>query len=73
MARALSIHVVQQGTGHLIRLEGECIKALTSIKRGIDMLDERQRGASDDGITPPHAGDAIAVDPQEKAQAAQRP
>jgi hypothetical protein len=27
----------------LIRLEGECIKALTSIKRGIDMLDERHR------------------------------
>ena len=27
----------------LIRLEGECIKALTSIKRGIDMLDERHQ------------------------------
>ncbi len=30
-------------SGVLVRLEGECIKALTSIKRGIDMLDERHR------------------------------
>jgi hypothetical protein len=56
----------------LIRLEGECIKALTSIKRGIDMLDERHRGAAEDGVPPP-AGDAIPVDPQEKAQATPRP
>ena len=35
------------------------------------MLDERHRAASDDGIAPgPPAGDAIAVDSQEKAQAA---
>jgi cell division septum initiation protein DivIVA len=37
----------EYAAGVLIRLEGECIKALTSIKRGIDMLDERYR--------PPHA------------------
>jgi bifunctional DNA-binding transcriptional regulator/antitoxin component of YhaV-PrlF toxin-antitoxin module len=30
----------EYAAGVLIRLEGECIKALTSIKRGIDMLDE---------------------------------
>ena len=34
----------EYAAGVLIRLEGECIKALTSIKRGIDMLDERHRG-----------------------------
>lgn len=38
----------EYAAGVLIRLEGECIKALTSIKRGIDMLDERHR--------PPRAG-----------------
>jgi hypothetical protein len=36
----------EYAAGVLIRLEGECIKALTSIKRGIDMLDERHRGPS---------------------------
>ncbi len=36
----------EYAAGVLIRLEGECIKALTSIKRGIDMLDERHRGAA---------------------------
>jgi len=35
----------EYAAGVLIRLEGECIKALTSIKRGIDMLDERHRGS----------------------------
>jgi len=35
----------EYAAGVLIRLEGECIKALTSIKRGIDMLDERHRVA----------------------------
>jgi cell division septum initiation protein DivIVA len=41
----------EYAAGVLIRLEGECIKALTSIKRGIDMLDERHRvpRSSDDG------------------------
>ena len=33
----------EYAAGVLIRLEGECIKALTSIKRGIDMLDERHQ------------------------------
>ena len=33
----------EYAAGVLIRLEGECIKALTSIKRGIEMLDERYR------------------------------
>ena len=40
----------EYAAGVLIRLEGECIKALTSIKRGIDMLDERHRGS--DGQQP---------------------
>ena len=45
----------EYAAGVLIRLEGECIKALTSIKRGIDMLDERYRPprpAGDDDTTP---------------------
>ncbi len=33
----------EYAAGVLIRLEGECIKALTSIKRGIDTLDKRYR------------------------------
>ena len=43
----------EYAAGVLIRLEGECIKALTSIKRGIDMLDERYR--------PPRPADQDAV------------
>jgi cell division septum initiation protein DivIVA len=46
----------EYAAGVLIRLEGECIKALTSIKRGIDMLDERHRpprAASEDGSLQP--------------------
>jgi vacuolar-type H+-ATPase subunit H len=46
----------EYAAGVLIRLEGECIKALTSIKRGIDMLDERYR--------PPHT----AIDESEPAE-----
>jgi hypothetical protein len=46
----------EYAAGVLIRLEGECIKALTSIKRGIDMLDERHR--------PPRAdGDDVSLQP----------
>jgi cell division septum initiation protein DivIVA len=62
----------EYAAGVLIRLEGECIKALTSIKRGIDMLDERYRPAPTDDRSPPDAG-AIVVDPEEQAQAASRP
>ena len=46
----------EYAAGVLIRLEGECIKALTSIKRGIDMLDERYRPprpVAVDGDSPP--------------------
>ena len=61
----------EYAAGVLIRLEGECIKALTSIKRGIDMLDERHRPAADgDGASP---SGAIAVDPEEQARATTRP
>jgi cell division septum initiation protein DivIVA len=53
----------EYAAGVLIRLEGECIKALTSIKRGIDMLDERYR--------PPHAvgddGAAAAIETESEA------
>lgn len=44
----------EYAAGVLIRLEGECIKALTSIKRGIDMLDERYRPprSDSDGADP---------------------
>jgi bifunctional DNA-binding transcriptional regulator/antitoxin component of YhaV-PrlF toxin-antitoxin module len=60
----------EYAAGVLIRLEGECIKALTSIKRGIDMLDERHRGPRDDGQRP---SSAIVVDAQEPAEPAPRP
>ena len=53
----------EYAAGVLIRLEGECIKALTSIKRGIDMLDERYRPphpVGDDG----DAGLAIEAEPE---------
>ncbi len=58
----------EYAAGVLIRLEGECIKALTSIKRGIDMLDERHR-------TPRAAGrEAEPVEiQQEQAEATARP
>jgi hypothetical protein len=48
----------EYAAGVLIRLEGECIKALTSIKRGIDMLDERHRPprAGDDDLSPTPMG-----------------
>lgn len=58
----------EYAAGVLIRLEGECIKALTSIKRGIDMLDERHR-------PPRPAGEPISVPgmEQEATEAAPRP
>jgi hypothetical protein len=55
----------------LIRLEGECIKALTSIKRGIDMLDERHRPTSDDDRGSDPAPPVL--DAEEQARAASRP
>ena len=60
----------EYAAGVLIRLEGECIKALTSIKRGIDMLDERHRPprAGDDDLSPTPIGGE-----QEPTQAARRP
>jgi len=63
----------EYAAGVLIRLEGECIKALTSIKRGIDMLDERHRGASDDGNAARPTADALAVDPEEQARTPSHP
>ncbi len=60
----------EYAAGVLIRLEGECIKALTSIKRGIDMLDDRHRPATDGK---PAGADAIVVDPEEQPSAASRP
>lgn len=63
----------EYAAGVLIRLEGECIKALTSIKRGIDMLDERHRGPSDDGVTSQPSSDAVVVDPEEQARTPSRP
>ena len=63
----------EYAAGVLIRLEGECIKALTSIKRGIDMLDERHRPSRDDGRGPDRASGAIVVDAEEPAETAPRP
>jgi hypothetical protein len=62
----------EYAAGVLIRLEGECIKALTSIKRGIDMLDERHRPVSEDGVAPRGSG-SVAVDSEEQAGTASRP
>ncbi|MEO8245618.1 MAG: hypothetical protein ABI622_00725 [Chloroflexota bacterium] len=50
----------EYAAGVLIRLEGECIKALTSIKRGLDMLDDRYRPA--DGGRDPLAEAAAEVE-----------
>ena len=61
----------EYAAGVLIRLEGECIKALTSIKRGIDMLDERHRPASSDG-NGPAAGSLPTEHAEEQARAASR-
>ncbi|MGZ8474797.1 MAG: hypothetical protein ACXWWQ_01040 [Candidatus Limnocylindria bacterium] len=61
----------EYAAGVLIRLEGECIKALTSIKRGIDMLDERHRPASLDGNGP--ATGLPIEQPEEQTPAASRP
>ena len=61
----------EYAAGVLIRLEGECIKALTSIKRGIDMLDERHRSTGGDGSGGDSTG-SIVVD-EEQAQPAPRP
>ncbi|MGH2445897.1 MAG: hypothetical protein ACRDGD_07645 [Candidatus Limnocylindria bacterium] len=63
----------EYAAGVLIRLEGECIKALTSIKRGIDMLDERHRPSGDDGTSPQRSPDAVADESEEQARAATRP
>jgi hypothetical protein len=63
----------EYAAGVLIRLEGECIKALTSIKRGIDMLDERHRPTDHDGTSSSSDSGAIVVDPEERAQTAPRP
>lgn len=61
----------EYAAGVLIRLEGECIKALTSIKRGIDMLDDRHRPLAPEADAP--RMDAVAVDPEEQSRAATRP
>jgi vacuolar-type H+-ATPase subunit H len=36
----------------LVRLEGECIKALQSIKRGLALLDDRQRTSESENLLP---------------------
>ena len=59
----------EYAAGVLIRLEGECIKALTSIKRGIDMLDERHRGAQ---AAPGRATEPIPLSQEQAEAAAQR-
>jgi bifunctional DNA-binding transcriptional regulator/antitoxin component of YhaV-PrlF toxin-antitoxin module len=61
----------EYAAGVLIRLEGECIKALTSIKRGIDMLDERHRTGEPVGATRPEA--RVGAEQEEQAGAAPRP
>ena len=58
----------EYAAGVLIRLEGECIKALTSIKRGIDMLDERHRAPKAGG----RQAEPVEIE-QEQAEATARP
>jgi cell division septum initiation protein DivIVA len=63
----------EYAAGVLIRLEGECIKALTSIKRGIDMLDDRHRPSGADGTAPATTGVRIEhAEAEEDARAASR-
>jgi hypothetical protein len=71
-AREIRRGADEYAAGVLIRLEGECIKALTSIKRGIDMLDERHRPARGDGGGSAATGLTIEQ-PEEQARAASRP
>jgi vacuolar-type H+-ATPase subunit H len=74
-ARGVRRGADEYAAGVLIRLEGECIKALTSIKRGIDMLDERHRPATDDGVGSPGGASgtgAIGVEQEEQARTAPR-
>ena len=68
-AREIRRGADEYAAGVLIRLEGECIKALTSIKRGIDMLDDRHRPT--DGNGPISTGLPIELD--EEAAAPSRP
>jgi vacuolar-type H+-ATPase subunit H len=42
----------------LVKLEGECVRALQSIKRGLALLDERHVG-EDDGAQPEAAGQSL--------------
>jgi bifunctional DNA-binding transcriptional regulator/antitoxin component of YhaV-PrlF toxin-antitoxin module len=70
-AREIRRGADEYAAGVLIRLEGECIKALTSIKRGIDMLDERHRPAGGDGGGPAATG--LTIEPEEQVKAASRP
>src|SRR5215210_1213077 len=51
----------------LIRLEGECIKALQSIKRGLALLDDRQRSAAGEAEGP----DEMAERDELEAESAQ--
>ena len=76
-AREIRRGADEYAAGVLIRLEGECIKALTSIKRGIDMLDERHRtaqpsGGSDDTSSDGRPLEALDLG-KEQAEAAARP
>jgi hypothetical protein len=62
----------EYAAGVLIRLEGECIKALTSIKRGIDMLDERHRTAEPAGPVPGPT-ETVVMETEEGTPAGSRP
>jgi hypothetical protein len=63
----------EYAAGVLIRLEGECIKALTSIKRGIDMLDERHRSAEPIARSDATSREDQGVAAEEQARAATGP
>lgn len=52
----------EYAAGVLVRLEGECIKALTSIKRGIEMLDDRRPRAASISVDGDGEGDGILLE-----------
>ena len=69
-AREIRRGADEYAAGVLIRLEGECIKALTSIKRGIDMLDDRHRPATDGTAS---GATSLPIELDEEAAAPSRP
>ena len=52
----------------LVKLEGECVKALQSIRRGLALLDERYPGPEGDPVQPGATPEYVATDERAHAQ-----